>query len=320
MPASSDERPSVPAPGLESEAPRATVEDRSTNLDSSIAPSQDGEQRPPRRRRRRRGRRPPLTAGLPDAPVADHTPTEEAPAAGGTAGDAHPEAQEPRPPRRRHRRGPARLAAPPRLPAAGDTAVDESGPPDPTAIAPGGEPPQGQSSPGVAGEPRRPRRRRRRPPRPAAAAAPGSRAEMSGGPETIAEAASHPGADGAARPRTGRSRPRRPREPGLQEGDARARGPLRPRERGAGPGQPGGRQPGRRDHGSDTRGRRDKGSGGRPPARGRGMLPRKPEPKLYALESVVDRGFEDVPDDSDEGGTRRVHWTIVKRTVADQKS
>ena len=50
------------------------------------------------------------------------------------------------------------------------------------------------------------------------------------------------------------------------------------------------------------------------------MLPRKPEPKLYALESVVDRGFEDVPDDSDEGGTRRVHWTIVKRTVADQKS
>ena len=50
------------------------------------------------------------------------------------------------------------------------------------------------------------------------------------------------------------------------------------------------------------------------------MLPRKPEPKLYALESVVDRGFEDVPGDSDEGGTRRVHWTIVKRTVADQKS
>jgi hypothetical protein len=35
---------------------------------------------------------------------------------------------------------------------------------------------------------------------------------------------------------------------------------------------------------------------------------------------VVDRGFEDVTEDSDEGGTRRVHWTIIKRTVADQKS
>jgi hypothetical protein len=35
---------------------------------------------------------------------------------------------------------------------------------------------------------------------------------------------------------------------------------------------------------------------------------------------VVDRGFEDVTDDSDEGATRRIHWTIVKRTVADQKS
>jgi hypothetical protein len=33
---------------------------------------------------------------------------------------------------------------------------------------------------------------------------------------------------------------------------------------------------------------------------------------------VVDRGFEDV---EEEGGeARRVHWTIVKRTVADQIS
>jgi hypothetical protein len=29
---------------------------------------------------------------------------------------------------------------------------------------------------------------------------------------------------------------------------------------------------------------------------------------------VVDRGFEDV---EEEGGARRVHWTIVKRTTAD---
>jgi hypothetical protein len=33
------------------------------------------------------------------------------------------------------------------------------------------------------------------------------------------------------------------------------------------------------------------------------------------LDSVVDRGFEDV---EEEGETRRVNWTIVKRTVADQ--
>jgi hypothetical protein len=35
---------------------------------------------------------------------------------------------------------------------------------------------------------------------------------------------------------------------------------------------------------------------------------------------VVDRGFEDVVDPSDQSAARRVHWTILKRTVADQKS
>jgi hypothetical protein len=35
---------------------------------------------------------------------------------------------------------------------------------------------------------------------------------------------------------------------------------------------------------------------------------------------MVDRGFEDVPDEAEDSGSRRVHWTIVKRTVADQKS
>ena len=32
---------------------------------------------------------------------------------------------------------------------------------------------------------------------------------------------------------------------------------------------------------------------------------------------MVDRGFDDV---EEEAGTRRVHWTIVKRTTADQIS
>jgi hypothetical protein len=35
---------------------------------------------------------------------------------------------------------------------------------------------------------------------------------------------------------------------------------------------------------------------------------------------VVDRGFEDVAAESNDGTTRRVDWTIVKRTVADQRS
>ena len=35
---------------------------------------------------------------------------------------------------------------------------------------------------------------------------------------------------------------------------------------------------------------------------------------------MVDRGFEDVADEAEDSGTRRVHWTIVKRSVADQKS
>jgi hypothetical protein len=33
---------------------------------------------------------------------------------------------------------------------------------------------------------------------------------------------------------------------------------------------------------------------------------------------VVDRGFDDVEDE--DAGTRRVHWTILKRTTADQVS
>ena len=41
------------------------------------------------------------------------------------------------------------------------------------------------------------------------------------------------------------------------------------------------------------------------------------ERKLYSFDSVVDRGFDDV---EEEEGTRRVHWTIVKRTTADQIS
>ncbi len=54
--------------------------------------------------------------------------------------------------------------------------------------------------------------------------------------------------------------------------------------------------------------------------RGRDGLPPRPEPKLYVLEFVVDRGFEDLAAEGDADAGRRVHWTIVKRSVADQKS
>ena len=47
---------------------------------------------------------------------------------------------------------------------------------------------------------------------------------------------------------------------------------------------------------------------------------KKPVPKVYRLESIVDRGFEDVADPATEGGTRRVDWIIVKRTTADQRT
>ncbi len=71
----------------------------------------------------------------------------------------------------------------------------------------------------------------------------------------------------------------------------------------------------RRDR--DPRRRDDRPGSGRG-ASGRGREPaRRPERKLYSVDSVVDRGFEDI---EEEGGERRVHWTIVKRTVADQIS
>jgi hypothetical protein len=76
----------------------------------------------------------------------------------------------------------------------------------------------------------------------------------------------------------------------------------------------------RRDdrRGSQREGQRDRGRRG-PPGRerGRGLPERKAPPKLYSFDSVVDRGFEDV---EEEGETKRVHWTIVKRTTADQIS
>src|SRR6185503_4160958 len=74
---------------------------------------------------------------------------------------------------------------------------------------------------------------------------------------------------------------------------------------------------GQRDRSQRDRGPRDRGRD-RGDRGGRGALPRRVvEQKLYSVDAIVDRGFEDVEED---GETRRVHWTIVKRTTADQIS
>ena len=79
----------------------------------------------------------------------------------------------------------------------------------------------------------------------------------------------------------------------------------------------GGRRDDRREGPRGHRDRRDGRDGRDGRGRGRGDGPKKVERKLYTYDSIVDRGFEDV---EEEAGTRRVHWTIVKRTVADQVS
>jgi hypothetical protein len=63
----------------------------------------------------------------------------------------------------------------------------------------------------------------------------------------------------------------------------------------------------------DSRDRRERGGG-------RDETKKRVEQRLYAHESVVDRGFEDLVDEAGDSETRRVHWTIIKRMVADQHS
>jgi hypothetical protein len=93
---------------------------------------------------------------------------------------------------------------------------------------------------------------------------------------------------------------RRRDQRGASSGDNReshARGPRRPHQKDEA------RGPNHRRHGRE-----------------RGELRKKSEPKLYRLESIVDRGFEDVADPATEGATRRVDWVILKRTTADQRT
>ena len=157
------------------------------------------------------------------------------------------------------------------------------------------------ATPPPEGGPRRRRRRRRRPPRPAEASA----AEAD---KTVTPSAAEGTPAGVPR---NRSVPHR---------GARSRGASNRRR---GDGQPSERRPAGDSRRAPDRRRRGKGSpsrNDRRQERDRAPPRKKPEPRLYALEAIVDRGFEDLVDAAEDNLTRRVHWTIIKRTVADQES
>ena len=284
-----------------------------TTVDDKVGGAAEGGAAIPRERapgdrlpRRRRRRRPPIGALAPTAPGAlgsalpSAEPSIVDPGGAGAAPEGGAEAGAPRPTLhlRRPVRGRRQLPRPPGLqrgaaepaPSGGDAPAGEAA----VDAAPAGAPrPEGEF-------PRR-RRRRRPPPRAGEAAGTNEARQADGAPRE------------GGRPPRGRGRDRRPGEQRLQDAPPQPTG--EPQDRGAA-------------RGSGGRGRDDRGAGGRGPGgqrdgrrgTGRDGPPRRVEQKLYALESMVDRGFEDVPDEAEDSGSRRVHWTIVKRTVADQKS
>jgi hypothetical protein len=114
-------------------------------------------------------------------------------------------------------------------------------------------------------------------------------------------------------PAHGDARP--PRKPWRERPPSHTRGSEvrdeRSRERG-----PRGADSRRPDHRGKGRG---PGGPKRPYDRDREDRDKKPPQKLYSSEAVVDHGFEEVA--AAEGAeARRVDWTIVKRTVVDQRS
>jgi hypothetical protein len=210
--------------------------------------------------------------------------------------------------RRRRRRRPA---APGLLPGP----VEDAASPVPTSDQASGE--SGVAAAAIDAPRQRafsaPRRRRRQ--------APLSAAEGAAGDGTTATPAAEP----ALRPPRSRNRRRRrAAPPGAAAGENAAgasetHGPRPHRERRGNRDSGDTDRPASPPRGERNRDRRRDG----PPGRGRhdGRRgregPRRVERKLYTLDAVVDRGFDDV---EEEAGTRRVHWTIVKRTTADQVS
>lgn len=314
-PAPHSEAPAAPAPAAPSESagagePSATSEttDATPGGDASHTLHLAGDPQRRRRRRRRRRHGPKPEGAAPDAGTTSETPSEAAPAA--AEGDKPAVQQPPRRvrveaiaaggefslaalpagdrPRRRRRR---RRGARPEGAAPGGEAV---------AAASGGDAQQQQQQRRERG----PRRRGQRD---------GDRQRGEGGRDQRREGQGGEGRrDGQGREgqaRDGQARGER-REGQPREGQSRD-GERRDRDRG----------PRRRKGGKPF------GKGGDRDRGGRGDRRDKPAPKLYSFESIVDRGFEDVaappPAEGEapaEGGTRRVDWTIVKRTLADQRA
>jgi hypothetical protein len=323
--------------------PAAASDTAATSADATFAGEPASENAPhdgaARPRRRRRRRRKPVEAraaagaaenaeaqsgaSVDQAAQADAGEGEARRDTGGEAGaEAAPEGAPRERPilrlrsrRRRRRRPQAPGLLPGPLVAPDSAAGGPEAPGDAVAATSSGEAAaiQGQQASGEApaARPARPRNRRRR------VTPPGSAAGDTG--ERRPREAGAPARTGA------------PSSPGNRAGE-RQHGDRRPQgERGNAARQGAPRETGRDgvartnprvDPRGDQRGpRRDQGRGPRrdgPPGRGRDGPPRRAERQLYSFDSVVDRGFEDVEEEGAE--TRRVHWTIVKRTTADQVS
>jgi len=157
--------------------------------------------------------------------------------------------------------------------------------------------------------PRKRRRRRRRPERPGAATAGNPPPGVSGEPALV------PAPTEPSEPGVGQT----PRHPGRRRRAARdERFGRHDREKQSPERRPGeNRSTGTREPRRERDARRPKG-----PRRERDRTDtrRKPEPKLYRVETIVDRGFEDAPDPTTEDTTRRVDWTISKRTTGDRNT
>lgn len=338
MPQSPDEPPSTaPAGIVEGNEPDASPPSASDEKDSSgsgpanAAGQLTAAHHPGRRRRRRH--RPPQP---PTEPVANALTEQLAPAVIRTPNDGPPgispgAAESHRPPRRRRRRrrGPPRDDARQNGAGTGNAeaenniaAADASLPPPLAAEGgvggadPGPSLPE-QASPARADTPHKsPRPRLRRYPREAS--------RWDANASTDGQEASHAVEGGGQSPiggsHTDRPRNRRPRRAHLRDSGSQDPGVQDRPARSAEARRPGGRRSERLERRAGPRRQRERGTGDRHRGRGREAPPKKPEQKLYALESVVDRGFQDVVDEAEESATRRVHWTIIKRTVADQKS
>jgi hypothetical protein len=342
--------PTSSLPGESGESASQTITPTkhiSAGNDTQSAEGVAGSPAPLRRRRRRRPRKPQLDQVTPDArpQAGESAASDEDPASADAA--APPLHRR----RRRRRRGPRPDAASLATPAdqehqaaggASELPATAAKPGDLISPEPVGDAvqrPAAQSGEGKPEGPARARRRRRRGPRPFE---PVADAAVAGEAVPAVPGETGPGERRDRVPRTGaRSRvdrgtvadgdrgpqirgPRQRRGPGEgqpnrrpRDTDLRNQAPSGYRPRSGG----GARFEGRdRDARERSRGRAQSGRADRRRGRGRDEPKKEPERRLYALESVVDRGFEDVTDEGGDNETRRVHWTVIKRMVADQNS